>query len=361
MGELTLLDHLGHQTTRLCGVTGMDPVPVRRLLADLLGPAGRIPRSHGPAWPSDVADDHTPVEFSVAFHRHGGVTLRLLAEALAAPAGTVANLAAAHRFLDAQTARLGLDTSRFAMVRDLFAAPDPEALFALWFSFVFNAGRQPEIKIYLNPELRGVDRSGDLVAEAAERLGIDAAYRTVLDRACRPGELGRGDRLTFFALDLHDGPHTRIKLYLSQHDAEIPDVLRAASVVDGVDPGDLAAFCATAGGGSGPFGGRPLVSSYTFTPGVDKPIGYSIYVPIRSYVRDDEEARHRVSVLLDRYGFGAGQLDAVIDAVTQRPLRAGTGLIAHASLRLGRPSPGMTVYLSSEAYETAPPRPALWR
>lgn len=356
MGVLTLLEHLGQQSTRLCAVTGMDPVPVSQLLAALLGPAGSTPVSHGPAWPSDIADDHTPVEFSIAFHRHGGVTLRLLAEALAAPASTAANLAAAHRFLDTQAARFDLTTTQFDLVRDLFSTPDPDALFALWFSFVFSAGQRPEFKIYLNPELRGIDHAPALVAEAAERLGIDAAYRSVVERACRPGEFGRGDRLTFFALDLHDGPHARIKLYLSQHDAEISDVVRAASVVDGIDTGDLAAFCAAAGG-TGPFSGRPLVSSYTFAPGVDKPIGYSIYVPVRSYVHDDEEARERVAGLLDRYGFGATHLDAVIAAVNPRPLHAGSGLIAHASLRLGPPSPGMTVYLSSEAYRTDPPRP----
>jgi DMATS type aromatic prenyltransferase len=297
------------------------------------------------------------VEFSVAFNLHGGMTLRILGEALASPAGPATNLAAAHRFLDAQADRWGLSTSRFARVRDLFAKPDPDAVFALWFSLMFSAGRQPEFKIYLNPELCGVHRAPELVAEAARRLGVEAAYRTVVERACRSGELGRGDRLTFFALDLHDGPHSRIKLYLSQHDAEVSDVVRAAGVVDGTDADDLAAFCAAAGGGSGPFSGRPLVSSYTFAPGVANPIGYSVYVPVRSYVRDDEEARDRVAVLLDRYGFEATQLDAVIAAVAGRSLREGSGLIAHASLRLGPPKPGVTVYLSSEAYQTHAPRP----
>jgi Arc/MetJ family transcription regulator len=356
MGDLSLLEHLGRQSARLCEVTRTDSTAVTDLLADLLGPAGSTVLSDGPAWPSGIADDHTPVEFSVAFNRHGGVTLRLLGEALASPAGTAANLAAAYRFLDAQADRFGLATSRFARVRDLFAKPDSNAAFALWFSLVFSGGRHPEFKVYLNPELRGVDRAPELVAEAARRLGVDAAYRTVVERACRPGEFGRGDRLSFFALDLHDGPHARIKLYFSQHDAEISDVVRAAGVVDGIETGELAAFCAAAGGGPGPFSGRPLVSSYTFAPGVGKPIGYSVYVPVRSYVSDDEEARDRVAVLMDRHGFDAAHLDAVIAAVAGRSLREGSGQIAHASLRLGPPTPGMTVYLSSEAYQAGAPR-----
>ena len=79
-------------------------------------------------------------------------------------------------------------------------------------------------------------------------------------------------------------------------------------------------------------------------------------MPIRDYVADDEEARDRVVALLERYGFGNAEFDRVLAAVTPRPLRAGVGLIAHVSLRLGPPRPGMTVYLSAEAYEVRPSR-----
>jgi hypothetical protein len=80
-------------------------------------------------------------------------------------------------------------------------------------------------------------------------------------------------------------------------------------------------------------------------------------VPIRSYVSDDEEARDRVAALLERYGFDSVELDRIITALTRRPLREGVGLIAHVSLRLGLPRPGVTVYLSAEAYQVSPPRP----
>jgi hypothetical protein len=133
-------------------------------------------------------------------------------------------------------------------------------------------------------------------------------------------------------------------------------VVRAAGVVDGVDVTEVAEFCAAAGGGTGPFEDRPLVDSYTLIQGPDRPVGYSIYVPIRSYVSDDEEARHRVVALLARYGFDSAAFDRAVSAVTQRSLRVGVGLIAHVSLRLGPPRPGVTVYLSSETYRVSPPR-----
>ena len=153
--------------------------------------------------------------------------------------------------------------------------------------------RPPEFKIYFNPELKGVELAPSLVATALDRLGLNGSYRAVLDHGVRPGELGRADRLTFFALDLHDAPHARVKLYLSHHDAEPGDVARAAAVVDGVNAEEFAEFCVLAGGQTGTFSGRPLISSYTFLGELDRPAGYSVYVPIRSYVNDDEEAHEQ--------------------------------------------------------------------
>jgi hypothetical protein len=101
------------------------------------------------------------------------------------------------------------------------------------------------------------------------------------------------------------------------------------------------------------------VGSYTFLGDIGRPAGYSAYVPIRSYVSDDEEARYRVVTLLDRYGFDSTELDRIIAALVNRPLHEGVGLIAHISLRLGPPRPGVTVYLSAEAYQVAPPRERL--
>jgi DMATS type aromatic prenyltransferase len=263
-------------------------------------------------------------------------------------------MSAGYEFIDSQAVKFGWSTSRLNAVRDLFATQQPQGVFALWFSLVFRSGRPPELKIYLNPEVKGVEQASGLVGEALGRLRMGRSYRNLLDHVIRPGELGLGDRLTFFALDLHDGPQARIKLYLTHHHAEVHDVVRAAGVVKDVDATEAAKFCATAAGTSR-FSGRPLVGSYTLTQGADEPVGYSIYVPIRSYVSDDEQARDRAVALLDRYGFDDGTLDRALAKLTSRPLRDGVGLIPHVSLRLGRPRPGVTVYLSAEAYQISQP------
>lgn len=352
---LSVVEHLSGQLVRLCEVVGTDPAVPVDLLTDLLGCHGSRPLCEPPAWPSNIADDHTPVEFSLAYNQGEPPALRILGEALGSPAGAQTNMRATHKFIGAVAERFGLSESRLDSVRDLFATEHLRGEFALWCSLVFRSRRKPELKVYLNPELKGVERAPDLVGEALHRLRLGKSYQMMLEHAIRPGELGRKDRLTFFALDLDDGPQARIKLYLTHHDAEARDAVRAAGMVDGVDAAELAEFCAVAGG-TDHFDRRPLVSSYTLVEGADTPIGYSIYVPIRGYVTDDQEARDRVVALLDRYGFDSGVFDRAVTAVTQRSLRDGVGLMAHVSMRLGPPRPGVTVYLSAEAYQVSPPR-----
>lgn len=155
MDEVSLSDHLCDQLRRLCGAVGIGPAEPLDLLESLLGPAGPQPLSAPPSWPSNIADDHSPVEFSVAFSPTEPPTVRILGETLGAPPSRLANMLATQRFLDIHAHRAGLSTSRLDSVRDLFATRDPQGVFALWCSLVFRNGRRPEFKVYLNPELRG--------------------------------------------------------------------------------------------------------------------------------------------------------------------------------------------------------------
>ncbi|MBL7261619.1 tryptophan dimethylallyltransferase family protein [Paractinoplanes lichenicola] len=359
MRHFSVLQHLAGQLNPLCRVLDLDPATPLDLLAGLLGPHGARSLAEPPAWASGIADDHSPVEFSVAFNDTEPPALRILAEAPGLVPGIKANTQAAYAFLAANAARFGLATSRLDAVGELFTGHlDSEAPFALWCSLVFRRDRDPEFKVYLNPEAAGVGRAPGLVEEALGRLGLGDSYRTMLARSIRPGELGRRDRLAFFALDLHDGPQARVKLYVSHYDADAADAARAATVVPGADPDEVAEFCLDAAG-PGRYDRRPLVGSYTLVGGADQPAGYSLYVPIRDYVDDDREARDRVAAVLDRHGFSPELLHRCVAAVSRRPLGAGVGLIAHVSLRLGPPRPGVTVYLSAEAYAVTPPR-SVW-
>src|SRR5688572_9715693 len=81
MRDLSISDHLGGQLVGLCGVLGLDQSGSTDLLMDLLGSNGSRLLSEPPAWPSNVADDHTQIEFSIAFNGTEPPSLRILGEA----------------------------------------------------------------------------------------------------------------------------------------------------------------------------------------------------------------------------------------------------------------------------------------
>ena len=326
------------------------------LLSETLGPGGFRPMSKSPAWPSGVADDHTPFEFSTAYAAGEPVTVRVLVEPTAAEPSARANLDAALDVLDGLARRYKLPLTRFDAIRDLFLPAEPEGEFSLWFSLVFRRDAPPGVKVYFNPEVCGQDEAPLLVEEGLARMGFGAGHSTVVEHARRrePGM----DRYSFFAIDLTDSSRARVKIYVSHRDATADDVEVAAKAAYGVRPESLQDFVMLTGG-TGPFTGRPLVSSYTFMTGDgERPRGYSLYVPVRSYVNDDVEARERVLAVLDKYHVDPQPFEDSLARVARRPLADGVGLIAHVSLRMGAPRPGVTVYLSSEAYHTAAPRAA---
>lgn len=349
LAHLSLYEHTSRQLDGLCEVIELDRSDHRhlRLLAELLGPGGRYSTGEPPEFFSNVADDTTPVEFSVAFDATGECAVRVLGEGV--------GRRTPREFLDTIAGDYGLDTTRLDAVSDLFFPHEErQGPFTMWYSLIFRPGRDPKIKVYLNPQISGPTMADSLVSEGFRRLNITGAYDAVIEHALPRGEL---DNFSFFALDLDRSPLSRVKVYVSHDAAETADVERAAALVPGVDPQQIREFCAVIGGGKGPFEQRPLISSYSFVEGNEgRPSNYSLYLPIRSYVPDDEVARARVHAIMAQYDFDGTKLDDAIAAVTDRPLRNGVGLIAHVSLRIGEFGSGITVYLSSEAYQVMPAR-----
>lgn len=354
--SLSLREYTGNQLSRLCAVVGIPEIESPMSVLDaLLGASADRCLHEPPLWPSDIADDATPLEFSLAFDRESTPTLRLFGETIASKPGVRANAAACLRVLTSLAEQYALSLDRFHQVQDLFLPQDPRGDFGLWFSVIFRRHATPEFKIYFNPDARGRLQAPVIVAEALRRIGFDHAYHVVTGHGIQRRQL---DRFKFFALDLNAQPQSRVKVYVSHRDAGSTVAHWAASAVPGVDPAEIAEFCSLLGGDTERFTGRPLTSSFAFTdtnPAV--PNNYSLYLPIRDAVADDEMARQRVQELMTRHGLDSSVLDRALTAVSTRAPRDGVGLIAHVSLRRGPARPGMTVYLSSEAYRTTPPRP----
>lgn len=325
-----------------------------RLLETFLGDTAARPVGAPVLWPSDVADDHSPVEWSVAFEADRPPSVRVLVEPVAPRPGHRANARLALRRLGEVAEERALSTGRLASLGDLFFPDRAEGLFALWYSIVLR-GASPEVKAYLNPAAAGPARATDLTREALHRLGFRDGFAAV-DRVVRSRGAGM-DSCAYVALDLNDHHEARVKVYLAHRDAGTEDVVRVAAAVPGLDLDQLRAFCRLAGDPGDRHTRRPLMSSYSFLSGTpERPSGYSLYVPVREYVSDDREARDRALAVLDHFGLDTARCDEAIAAVARRPLAGGRGLISHISLRMGVPRPGVTVYLSTEIYGIKPVR-----
>lgn len=386
----TLGGHTARQLLRLCEVAGLggaDANAYARTLTEVLGPVARRRLDLPPPTPSFLSDDHTPVEFSISFAAGEAPTLRVLLE----PGSGVGDLAQSGRTglraIRELARRWDFSTDRLDELEDLFLPPSPQGPFALWCALELRSGGVPKVKVYLNPAASGAARSAATVREALRRLGHRQAFAA----------LPEADRHLFFALDLGDWEEPRVKVYSAHHDlstaeagglsrmeggpgpAEIEEFFHAAAGIgegrdgrtddgrnheDGRDSkvgrdGGVGREGGVGGEGEGgvPLDRRPVQTCHAFTETASGlPGGFTVYVPVRDYVRHDGEALDRAVALLRRYGVDPTRLVEYLAATTSRRLEEGTGLIAYLALahQRGRP-PRVMVYLSSEGYAVRPP------
>ncbi len=362
---MTLGEHVGGQLRRLCGAAGY-PAPGRDCggaltdLLELLGPAAPRPLAAGPPSPSFVCDDHSPVEFSLSFSAGGPPSVRVLVEPGCTAASLADNGRQGMRALEALAARRGFSTEPVRRVEDLFLPPVIRGSFALWCAMDLRRDGPPGIKVYVNPQAHGPDRSADVVREALTRSGFGRAWP-----ALREGALSRGpgkDVVLFAALDLGRWHTPRLKVYVAHHDATAARMRTAARLLPGGGDRDVDEFCRAVGGDPGRFARRPLVSCLSYTAhDSERPSGHTVHVPVRDHVPDDAVARDRATAALRRHraDADAGAVDRALTAMTPRRASEGVGLITYVSLvRSRRQPPRVTVYFSPEAYLVRPPRAA---
>jgi hypothetical protein len=300
-----------------------------------------------PLWPSDISDDGTPFEFSVAFSE-GRRVVRLLAEAQRPPLSADANWQAGLE-LNAQLAELpGVSLARFEKIRDLFApSAGVPARFAIWHAGTVEEDGSLSFKVYLNPVISGADFAPWLVRDALERLGLAAAWQTIAAR------LGRHSEVKYFSLDLRDDADARAKVYLSHPSGTAAEVDGIVAESKGYTPGLARHWIETLTGSSGPFDARPVLTCYSFR-GPTQPTEVTVHVPARCYVESDADSLARVDALLTRAD--SNQLRAAVEALAQRPLEIGRGLVTYVSLRPGVNGPRVTAYLAPEAFAISAPR-----
>ncbi|GGV35993.1 prenyltransferase [Kitasatospora herbaricolor] len=350
----TLGAHTAGQLLRLCEVAGLnaaDAAGYAQVLTTALGPVARRPLALPAPSRSFLSDDHTPVEFSLSFEPGRAPSLRVLLE----PGNGAGSLArsgrAGLRAVRALARRWNFSTERLDELEDLFFPLSPQGPLALWCALELRPGGVPRVKVYLNPAACGAQRSAETVREALRRLGHPQAFDA----------LPESDRVLFFALDLGDWDVPRVKVYTAHNEISASSAGHLSRMPGEPRSAEIEAFFRTASGldeGQDTLlDRRPVQGCHAFTEAASGlPGGFTLYVPVRDYVRHDGEALERASALLRNYGADPAQLLDSVAAVTSRRPEDGTGLIAYLALahQAGRP-PRVTVYISSEAYRVRPP------
>lgn len=353
------------QLARLCDVARLDRADTEtyvEVLADSLGPVAERSLALPPPTPTLLSDDHTPVEYSLAFLPGTTPALRVLVEPGCGGGDLAANGRIGLRVIREMAERWNFSTDQLDRLEDLFFPAVPAGAFALWCALELRPGGVPGVKVYLSPAANGWDRRAETVREALGRLGHREAYDA----------LPQADDFPFVALDLGAWRAPRVKVYCT-HDrlsAEQAGVLSRLAPDEGRD--QATGFFRTVAGradndGAGGEGGgdgdrealiRRALTCHSFTEtATGRPSGFTLHLPVRSYVEHDGQARERAVAVLRRYGMDSAALDRALAAVTSRPLDEGVGLVAYLALvhQQGQ-APRVTVYVSSEAYEVRPPR-----
>jgi hypothetical protein len=310
--------------------------------------------SMGPVWPSDITDDHTPFELSLAFGAHGE-TVRILTEPQDATSpSALASWQLAERIHERLASQWGADLAPFARVADLFA-PDAstEARFAIWHSAILNDPSRPDFKVYLNPALGGAAHSLEVTSQALERLGLGESWRLLSKSAlCR----GSSDVPLYLSLDLSQSREARVKVYVAHHGATASEVAAALRGCPGYAEERVSAWVRHLMGGAGPYPERPPLSCFAFCRGALEPSSATLHLPVRCYHDDDFEIARRVCSLLS-FSQRVRYL-RVLTSASDRPLDAARGLQTYVSLRNSPGRQGVTLYLAPEAYTRLAPRAA---
>lgn len=299
----------------------------------------RIAAAPSPA--SYVADDGFPAEMSVNWSgKHP--ELRLLFDCLGDALGSLR---------DAQS---GATTTirRLGQIHEIFTAQAPSPA-PLWHSVAWRPPSRVVHKTYFGLYQWPPSQRYNAVGEAMERLGMRSAF----DDARRRVEDADGRReIEFFAVDLADEADARVKIYYRNHDADIDELNRVASVALRHDAaGALAAYRTLAGDRTD--AGEAALSCLAFRSGLDQVAESTTYLRLASLASYDSEAVDRTAALLRSEGVDPGQFRALATALAPGPLEDSQGVLELVSYRAAGRRGDITTYFRFPVYDQPAPRP----
>jgi DMATS type aromatic prenyltransferase len=329
---------------------------MREAFRTLAASWSELPAEGAPPWLSDVCDDHSPFELSLALDAEGP-QLRVLVEPMVGSPSLQANRVASLRLHEVLARDFGIRLGRVRALEDLLLPEEARGRFVAWYSAALSPGQELDFKVYFNLHVQGPGRAPRLTEEALHRLGFHAAWPTVADVLGRR-EVGL-DELVYLALDLSSREGARVKLYFRHHAPTAAFLDEVCGVARHHEPGAVAEFCRKmSGGGEGPYGGKGPVTCFSFTDPADpRPKAATSYFPVSHHARDDGEIRQRLTGYLQTLGLATAPYLGALEACARRPLEAGTGIHTYAAVRWQQ-RPRLTVYFSPETYGRRPPREA---
>lgn len=351
----TLGQQLDSRLSRLLQALGQqDRIPDALRVAHLLGRSWRDElTSKGPLWASDITDDHTPFEFSLALNGRSE-SVRILTE----PQDTEQpSLAASWRLAtevnEELASRWGAGLQSYSKVAELFEpTAGDEGNFCLWHSAILEAGG-PQFKVYLNPAVHGTEGGERVLSAALGRLGLTEAWASIAKNALRRGDL---DQTLYFSLDLVDGPHARVKIYVAHRSSTAEDIIEALAPCPGFDANSVRSWLQQLMGSMGPFLDRPPITCFALqgdNPGLHSA---TLHLPVRCYLSEDFEIARRVCRLL-KFPQQVSFMRA-LTVTAERPLELDRGLQTYVSLRASPGLEAVTVYLAPQVYLAPPSRVA---
>ncbi len=339
--------------TALCGAVGLadktsQAIEIFRALTASWGDR-RVGELAG--WESNVSDDGTPFEFSIAFTAERA-ELRVLVEAQGAEPNLQSNWEAGLQLNQYLADNYHASLDRFRQVEDLYAPHNPDAKFAIWHSACFYPDKEPEFKLYLNPQSRRSSLAAAVVEESLVRLGFTHAWPTLADTAAQRGP--EQDEFVYFSLDLSTHARARVKVYIRHHDATVDDLEKALSAATNYVSGDATDFCHSHTQSVGAFNSKPLVSCFSFVDLNHRPMDGTLYIPIGYYTSEDRAVVNYLRNYFNQNKLPLFLYTKAIDVFTNRALESGSGMHSHISFRRKNQQRWVSVYLNPEIHGFRP-------
>ncbi|AFY95278.1 iron-containing redox enzyme family protein [Chamaesiphon minutus] len=313
-------------------------------------------------WTSDVSDDGSPFEFSIALDPDKA-ELRVLVEAQGSAATVESNWQAGLELNQYLAEHYNISLDRFDRIADLFAPTNSAAKFSMWHSACFYPDKPSAFKLYLNPQSQQPSRAAAVVEESLVRLGFTHAWPTLAETAAQRGP--DKDEFVYFSLDLaaHVGVaspvenRARVKVYLRHQDATPAELESALSAARNYVPGDAIEFCQAMAPGQTSFSAKSAITAFSWVEGDNEtPSVGTLHLPISNYATDDRAVCDSIDLYFIEHGLPVSKYQSAIQSFATRQLDAGVGMHSYTSLRREQQQRRVTLYLNPELNRVRPPR-----